>query len=232
MSEKDLPQLRTDSGASNKVDIASQYTPGDLVEISAAIAGRDYRNRNDRSLRLPDVVIWERQSHQSVLDVLRAYAAEQDRIKPFEPLTGTIPPTLRRYDPSSENRWNDVHETINRWKHPSFLDPPIGKALQFELPHAKPGYSFRLDPNTGVIEETKNSHTLDYSPERDGYNDGRPQYQVDPSTGDIVARGPWTADWRPVRDGWQQRDKYYGLNPETGQIELRPNVRTMKFRSE
>ncbi len=65
-------------------------------------------------------------------------------------------------------------------------------------------------------------------------NDGRPQYDFDPNTGAIVerSRGPQTADWRPDRDGWQKRDHYYGLNPDTGKIEMIPNLRTMKFRSE
>lgn len=96
-------------------------------------------------------------------------------------------------------------------------------------PSARPGHHFEVNPNTGRVEERPDLKTLEYRPERDGYNDGRPLYQVDPNTGAIVARPAiQTAEWRSDRDGWMNRKEHYHLNPQTGQIELTPNITLLR----
>lgn len=227
MSDRDLPKVLDESVVVSKVGIACQFDPLEHRSIIAAIAGGEIRDTSSEGvICLPKLMIGQRQNPRSPIDALRDHVDECDRIKPFEPISSAIPSALRRYDPSSENYWKDVDRTIDLWKHPTFLSP-LGEAL-LKPPHAKPGYHFRLNPNTGRIEETKDHLTMDYRPELDGYNDGRPQYELDPNTGGIRTR---RNDWRSDRDGWQQKDHYYGLNPETGKIELRPNVRTMDFSS-
>ena len=220
MSERNSRQFDKGYGDSAKTEIPHQIKHEEHLSIITAIAQLD----SDEKLTLPKIIIWETRTPPSPIDELRKHIANRDRIKPFEPFSEKVPPVLGSYDPSKEGYWKAVQETIDRWKHPSIFDG-------FTPKHARPGCHFRLNPNTGKIEERRDRLTDEYRPDEDGYQDGRPQYQVSPRTGAII-RTPTicTDEWREDRDGWQTKNHYYGLNPETGRIELRPNVRTMDFR--
>ncbi|CAN5690095.1 hypothetical protein BH10CYA1_BH10CYA1_04100 [soil metagenome] len=221
MTERYDFQFDENNGISTKSELPQIIKSEEHSSIISAIARCD----QDEKLTLPKLLIWERQTAPSPIDELRKHIAHHDQIRPFTPFPEKIPQVLANYDPSKENYWKAVQETIDSWKHPSMFDA-------FKAPHAKPGFHFELNPNTGKVVERKDRLTMEYRPDEDGYQDGRPQYEVDPRTGAIVqGRKIHTLEWREDRDGWRRKDHYYGLNRETGRIELRPNVRTMDFRS-
>lgn len=212
-----------DTGA--RLEIPSTMKPEEHVNLISTI----YRRGNDEILPLPPIFIVDKRPPHSPIDELRKYVGNHDRIRPFEPGSGRLPPVLRTYDPTHESYWKAIQDTIDRWKDSS-LSSIMKAALTEGL--APRGYHYKINPNTGKVELRKERLTAEYRPDEDGYNDGRTQYGLDPRTGAIgPLRKVCTAEWIEERDGWQRSGHYYGLNPRTGQIELRPNVRTLELHS-